>query len=285
MIVFRVTREDAGAAANTVGDPTDDERAMALAIASIPPAERRRILDLMAYATARLEARLLPLAADLDDDDVDPVEQLHDAMRPYLPALTAARAFDEPASGGGLAVRVAASCEAAAVAVDETCVPLWDASDGPTELAGRARFLAWAAAHAAVVETESRAAALELASGLRARAMRDESPIALVFLDDDLALRPVAERDELKEAARRLGTAMAANEIHDAEKQLDALARPPPSGRVAPWLQPSPTTVVVVPRLSALARTSALVAEIETLAGRARLRWIHRPDERTARAR
>lgn len=62
-----------------------------------------------------------------------------------------------------------------------------------------------------------------------------------------------------------------------ADETYVALARPPPARRVVPWLTLSPVTVLVIPRLSALARTSAFVREIETAAGQRPLRWIQRP--------
>jgi len=252
----------------------DEDRAIAIAIASTPPAERTRLLDAMRYTTARLEARLSPLGTDFGEDGGDAVDELRRVMASYLPTFSAARAFARGAwSAPDLEVRAAASC--GTLAAGEKCVAMWRATDTQAT-AERARFLAWAAARAAVADLGSRAAAEACARMLRERAAAPGSPVALALLDDDLALAPVAEREELKEAAQLLGRAMLANGFTDTQ-HLDAFARAPPRGQVAPWLDLPRTAIVVVPRLSAMADPGALERAIERAAGGAAIRWIHRP--------
>jgi hypothetical protein len=229
----------------------------------------------MRYASARLEARLSPLGTDFGD--TDPIGELRQATVAYAPSFTAAVAFDRGAwRASGLAVRAVASCDDARLAADEVCLPLAGEVGGSSDVAGRARFAAWPLTRAAFVLLDTRHSAEELARALRERVSRDEATVALVLMDDDLAFRSGPERAELQSAAVRLGGLMEANRVHDAH-YLDALARPPPAPRVAPTLTLSPVTVAVIPRLSALGRMSAFVAEIEAAAGQHRLRWIQRP--------
>jgi hypothetical protein len=232
----------------------------------------------MRYTTARLEARLSPLGSDLGDDEDDPVASFHRTMAAYMPTFSAARAFER---GRGelsdVAVRVATSCADAAVAPGERCVPLWaDDAAARTATGRRERLAVWAAAHAAIVDLGSDAAADACARVLRARVSDPSSPVALVVTRAALALAPIPERAELQEAARLLGRAMAANAIED-HSHLDAFARAAPHGSATPWLSLRPTELAVVPRLSALARGDELVAEIQNAAHGAALTRTHRP--------
>jgi hypothetical protein len=270
-----IVRRDAGPTLPRSND--DEDRAMALAVASIDPAERTRILDQMRYTTARLETRLSPLGTDFGDDDGDPVEAFRSAMAAHMASFTAARAFERGAwSAAGVSARVARSCADAEIAPGETCVPLWGDEGASPLHVRRARFLAWAASQAAIVDLGTPAAADACARALRIRLADPSSTVALVLTEADLALRPLPEQEELREAARRLGIAMAANHIED-HQHLDAFARAAPKGRVAPWLDLTPTSVLVVPRLSALARTQEFAAAIEAAAGEVRIAWVRRP--------
>jgi hypothetical protein len=266
-LAFRAVSRDAGSP-----NDGDEDRAMSLALASAPAPERRRIIELMDYTAARLETRLSPLGDDFGEGEGDPVEHFRKEMVRYAPSFTAARALVREAwSSPELEVRVVASCrEAAGV----TCVALWGTSSDA--LAERARFLAWPASRAAVVDLGAREPALACAAQLREDVPIASSAIALVLTADDLALKEVPERRELKDAARRLGRAMAANEIEDKE-HLEAFARAAPSGDAAAWLGAKPGYVVVVPRLSALVRVAELGTAIDARPACARGRWVHRP--------
>jgi hypothetical protein len=245
---------------------------MSLALASIDPAERRRILDDMSYTAARLEARLSPLVVDLGDEDVDPVDEFRHAMESHMPSFTAARSFERGAwSIPGTETRVAASC--AEVREGETCVPLWSSAPRPLD---RARFASWAISNAAVVDLGTPAAVEAAARALRPRTSARDSVVSLVITEADLALEEVPERPALKDAAHRLGRAMAANEIED-DQHLEAFARAKPVGRASPWLRLSKTELVVVPRLSALTHLHELVLEVEAAAPTAHIRWVNRP--------
>ena len=232
---------------------------MALAASSLSPSDRRRMLEMIDYTTARLEAKLSPFGTDFDEGD--PVAQLRESLAPYLPSFTAARELERGAwQSADLAVRVAATCGDAHPAADERCISLWDATDSPHDPGPRARFLAWAASHALVIELGTRERAEAHARALRTRATLATSTLALVLLDDDLALLPTPDRADLQAAAHRLGRAMAANGVRDT-KDLEGFARAAGGGRVAPWLSVSRTQLVVIPRLSALGRRDELRRE------------------------
>jgi hypothetical protein len=250
-------------------DDAIEDRALALAVASLSPEERRRLLDAMEYAATRIEGRLLPGADDLGEGD--PVAELQKSTQKYQPALAAARSLARgKASARDLSARIVPSCDDRSIADDEKCVALW----GEDRDGSRARFLLWAAANAAVFETET---ARECASALRTRAFDDGSPVALVLGADDLALAPIPERDALKGAAHRLGRALTVTNRKEDGRQLESLGRAPPApGRALPWLDVTPKTVVVVPRLSALTRLGELDAAIARAPACPSPRWIHR---------
>jgi len=261
------------------GRRDDDDRAMALAIASLSPSERTRIVNELRYVTARLEARLSPLAIDLDDGD--PVDSLRRSMSAYAPSYAAAFSFDRDTwTLADLTVRVVASCDRAHLDDGASCISLWGKHDTKQNVAERARFAAWPVAHAAVVELNSSSSTEQAAGRLRERTSLQQSTIALVLMDRDLALEPVAERPELEAAAKRLGAVIAANHI-DQPEHFESLGHTQPSARpserVAPWLRVSPNAIVVVPRLSALAKLDSFGIEIEQAIRDGSARWIHRP--------
>ena len=246
--------------------------ALSLALASMSPAERGRVLDLVSNTAARLETKLSPLGTDLGEDDSDPVAELRRETRRYLPLLTAARELDRGRwDTKDLRVRVASACHEATEG--ETCAPLWN-RPGVTELERRARFFAWSVTAAAIVTFATDEAFAAGAGRLRERATLPSSPIALVLARRDLAFEAVPERDPLRDAARRLGRAMAANRRRD-ESRLESLGRVPPSGRSAPWLALGPRALFVVPRLSKAMSPRELSDEIAAAAGA--FDWVVRP--------
>ncbi len=268
---------DAPADASSAADDAREDRAMSLALASLTPTERRKILEGVRYTTARLEARLSPLGDDLGEDDGDPMALFRQGIARYSPALNAARALERGAwRAADVEVRAVASCAGALVAPGEACVGLWVRAEGEPAMAERARFLAWAASRSGVLDLGARTNRDACADALRARATDDDGLLALVLGDDDLGLRPAPERPELEEAARKLGRAMAANRIAD-DGTLDAFARAAPSGSAAPWLTLGPSALLVVPRLSALVRQREVAGAVERAPACAGLTWTRRP--------
>lgn len=274
VLIFRATGAPPSARPTADPPPTsaEEDRALALAIGSISPAERARVLDLVRNTTARLETRLSPLGTDLGDDGEDPVKQLQKDVARYLPSLTAARELDRGHwRSADLTARAAESCADAAPL--ESCVPLWRAT-ADSELERRARFLAWAATAAAIIELPSEEGRTESMRRLRERTAMPETTIALVLDRSALGFAPVAERDALKEAAHRLGRAMAANKRAD-RTDLESLGRTAPVGRSAPWLALGPRSVLLVPRLSASVRAEDFTREITAFA--TPFEWVTRP--------
>jgi hypothetical protein len=250
-------------------DQAVEDRATALAVASLSPGERQRLLDAMDHASTRLEATLLPGADDLGDGD--PVAELQKETKKYLPALNAARSLTRGRwSANDFSARAVSGCDDPSIERDETCVPLWS----PAEEGSRARFLAWAAANAAVFETDAPHACAE---ALRDGTVTDGAPIALVLVAEDLALTTVPERPALEAGAHRLGRALALTSRKEESHQLDALGRAPPTpGRALSWLEVGPKAMVVVPRLSALTRLGELDAAVLRSPSCRPERWIHR---------
>ncbi len=231
-----------------------DERAMTLAAAAMAPSDHQHVLELIDFATARLEAQLSPLGTDFDEGD--PVEQLRKSLQPYLALFTAARELDRAAwASDDLEVRIATSCAAADLAKGETCAPLRDPPAAPpaTSEVKRARFLAWATASARILDLGTKARAEQCARTLRVRSTEALSPIALVLLADDLALRPAGTPSDLQAAAARLGRAIVLSG-RQPPKDLEAFARVPRQEPVAPWLGIKEGQVLVIPRLSSLGR-------------------------------
>lgn len=250
-----------------------DDRAMSLAVASLSRSERAEVLAAMTYAAARLESRLTPLGEDLGDGD--PIEELEKTIALYAPVLNGARAFEAGRwQSAELDVRVAGTCPPVR-APGELCVSLRGerGDEEPVAVAGRARFLAWSVAHAHILELPSEREARECAEALRERRRRDTSVMSLVLTKEDVELRPVPERDDLQRAARRLGAAIAASERRNPER-LESLGRAAPAGHVTPWLNLSASIVLVVPRLSALARLAELPREVEELGSCRVARWV-----------
>ncbi len=264
--------------AGTGAKDAHEERAMALAGASMSAADRRRVLDTMHDVRARLASRLSPLGDDLGDGE--PLDELRGSLRPHLPAVTAARAFERGHwESAELSVRVAASCDdGGRRTAGETCVSLWDREDEPSDLARRARFLAWSVAGAAVIDLGTRARAEECAATLRQRTSLESSTLGLVLLDDDLAMRPTPDRPEIQEAAHDLAKAVEAEREGPTADvtELEAVATATLAEPTATWLDMPATAVVIVPRLSAIADAKGFREEIEVAAG-APIKWVHRP--------
>jgi hypothetical protein len=231
---------------------------IALALGGLPPEEvtrlRERLEESTDAAVRRAAALLFDRVAPAQDDAAPTPDPLRQAL-PDLPALTAAaNVLGAPWNAPGLSVKLGPACEAAA----SRCVPLFaPAVDGEDALVRRGRALAWTLGNAARlrVPAGSRAALLR---SLRAVQTRPSGTIALVFgapsgaLDEaDLAL--------LREQARRAVAHLAPDAPH--RPLLDALG-----AARAGWELPialDADEVLVIPRLSALARLQDFHAELE----------------------
>jgi hypothetical protein len=236
---------------------------IALALGGVPPEELTRLRERLAESTDIALRKAAPMLFDvtgLAEDDAAS-EPLRQAL-PDLPALTAAaNVLGAPWNGPGLTVMLGSACEAAA----SRCVPLFAAAaDHADALARRGRALAWSLGNAALLRVPSGSRAALLRS-LRGAQTRPSSTIALVFgaargaLDEE-------ELERLRQYARRALVHLAP----DAPPRpwLEALG-----AAQAGWELPialDADEVLVIPRLSTLARLQDFHAEVE-LAARATL--------------
>jgi len=253
--------------------------AMDLVFASLSPSERVRVLDELRDAVDQIEARMFPLALDLGEGD--PAETLRSTMVSLMPAYSAAYSLSRGTwTFTDATVHVVPSCEGESVVDRSSCVPLWgDAVVGSEQVrqdVKRARYAVWSMAHAAVFELVSIGSLEEVAKTLRERALQLESTIALVLTERELSREPVTERGELENVASRLVELLVKAKV-DYPRQLESFRVGVPSTRAVPWLRVSPMSVVVVPRMSVLARLPAFTAEVEEALSGKSVRWIRRP--------
>jgi hypothetical protein len=239
---------------------------IALALGGLPPEALTRLRERLEESTEAALRRAAPMLFDLvglteEEDPATAPEPLGEALI-ELPALTAAaNVLGAPWNASGLSVHLGPTCESPA----SRCVPLFAAgADHGDTLVRRGRALAWTLAYAALlrVAAGSRAALLR---SLREAQTRSSTTIALVFGASQGALDE-AELELLRCQARRALSHLAP----DAPQRpwLDALA-----AARAGWALPiqlDADEVLVIPRLSVLARLNDFHSEVElarTLAG------------------
>jgi hypothetical protein len=241
---------------------------VALAFGGLPPGEMTRLRDILTDSTDAAIRRAAPELFDLSgSDDVVAASSLRPLARD-LPALTAAaNVLGSPWVAPGISVQLGSACAASAA----RCVSLFGGVPGADDaLVRRGRSLAWALANAAVlrVPASSRPALLR---SLRELQTRSPGTVAMVF-DASRGTLDVTELDLLHEQARR------------------ALAHVPPEAPQRHWLETLAAArmdwvlpvaleadqVLLVPRLSALARLKDFASEVEH-AGT--LEWVVRPGE------
>jgi hypothetical protein len=234
---------------------------IALALGGLPPDSLPRLREYLTQSTDLALRRAAPMLFDLglDEDAASPTpDPLRQAL-PDLPALTAAaNALGAPWSAPGLSVQVGPACTAAA----SRCVPLFaQAADDADALVRRARALAWALGNAAVlrVPAGSREALLR---SLREAQTRPSSTIALIFGASRGAL-DAAELELLRDQARVALAHLPAGAPQ--RPWLDALCVAKASWELPVRLDAD--EVLVVPRLSALARLQDFRSEVARDAG------------------
>jgi hypothetical protein len=232
-----------------------------LALGGLPPEELPRLRERLAESTDDAVRRAAPVLFDLEgaEDDAAPApDPLRQAL-PDLPALTAAtNVLGAPWTTPGLSVALGPACDVAAA----RCVPLFvPAVDREDPLVRRGRALAWTLGNAALLRVPAGARAAVLRS-LRGAQTRPSSTIALVF-DAPQGALDKTELELLRDQARLAVAHLAP----DAPQRpwLDALG----AARAA-WELPialEAGEVLVIPRLSALARLKDFHSEVE-LAGK-----------------
>jgi hypothetical protein len=241
---------------------------VALALGGLPPGELPRLRECLAESTDAAVRRAAPELFDLaglaGDDAAPEPDPLRRAL-PDLPALTAAaNVLGAPWDAPGISAKLGPTCEAAA----SRCVPLFAAAVDHDALVRHGRALVWALGNAALlrVPASSRTALIQ---SLREAQVRPSGTIALVF-DASRGTLDAAELELLRHQARRA----LAHLPPDAppRRWLDALG-----AAQADWELPialDAGEVLVIPRLSALARLRDFASEVEH-AGT--FEWVARP--------
>ncbi len=236
--------------------------AIALAFGGLPPEELTRLGDGLEesadIALRRAAPELFDVTGLAEDASAPPSNAVRE-MLPDLPALTAAaNVLGAPWTSPDLSVTLGPTCAARAL----RCLPLFRAPADPEDaLVRRGRALAWSISNAALlrVPATSRAALLR---SLRAAQSQPSRTIALVF---DAAGGTLDEGrvERLREQARAALVRLPAGA--PARSWLDALATAP-----SRWALPialGADEVLVVPRLSALARMQEFRAELDLACG------------------
>ncbi len=219
-------------------------------------AEPRR--ELLAHALDRLVAvvnrKKNPFFVSLDDsEERKAVEDLIAQTAPAFTAATTLAAGNWPSPEGDLLIRPVARCAAA-----RPCVRLGTAPDAD-ESERRARFLAWPLGYAILIAVEGRAELDKVAEALRAPG---SFQIGLVLTSAELhSLRASHALSALKQHTRRLVKAMPKSRT-GLSATLANLARAGLGKDGLAWLKFPSDTILVVPRLGALATPDRFVADV-----------------------
>ena len=244
-------------------EPKSSERARtaALALGALTPEAMATLEWVLDEVVTRLSVQTNPFVEDLDDDAPDAiVAALLRAAGPSLTACNAIASRRHSSGDGRLIASVAMSCPAQ-LEPGMSCVSLWG-SDAVGPEGNRARFFAWSLASAGVLSVRSGETRMQAVQALRHASQNGPSTIALVLTEDDLQGRPDETGAAIRERAKRaLELAHRASVVDTT--LLELLASDPPTSRVVPWLQLAGDEVLVVPKLSAATRPSALANEVE----------------------
>jgi len=235
--------------------------------------ERTKLAQSLQSLEAAVARKRNPFYIAIDDTEE------HVAARKLFaetaPAFTAAVALSRgrwQSSEGDLAVQVVETCSHGS-----HCMPLFSQSQGDG-LEQRIRFLAWPIGYAVVLRASATNAA-QVAKALRAAS--PSSQIGLVLTSDELhSLRKSPALASLLKSAGHLANKLPASPLLEMLENIRSAA----SARdETPWLKLPRDTVLVVPRLSALATRGRFVDEIKTRleAAGATVEWLSFPQKPT----
>jgi hypothetical protein len=229
-----------------------DPAAVSLALAGLEPGALERVRAALAMATDVAVKRANPLLVDLVPPASPPTRAaLSEVLRAELPAATAAsNLMAAPWRAEGLRVELGPACQPGAT----RCVSAFGAASGDA-IERRARGVAWAWSHAAVLRPKEGAPALVQA--LRARRTQAASTLALVLTAETGELDGAAMEGLRHQASRALAHAAPGSPEHF---WLDAISKAP-----GHWTSPVALQrgeVLVVPRLGVLARLHDFEAEL-----------------------
>jgi hypothetical protein len=235
--------------------------ALWLALAAPPPAARDRAIDFFAGLLEVALARTMPGLVDCISEDVDAALARERAW--LLPTLTAAQTLVERRwSVADLDARIVERADQRQP--DEGLVAAWPGDDAlADEGSRRARFAAWPLTHGVLIDRLGQEKSARTASLLRERTVLSGSTLALV-LDAALQRRqrePPALRELVAGCRKHRRLLGRAGKAHPAIGRLLALSEVT-SEALLPWLSLSANELLAVPRLGALARRDAFLAEV-----------------------
>jgi hypothetical protein len=276
-VALQVEPKPAGAARTTEPAPPSG---MAIGLNALSEQRRRDLASALERLARRLDRSRNPLFVDIGDSEEQvEVERLLREAAPVLTAATALTAARWTSSEGDLRVRAVARC-----VPNSHCYPLSPTPRPTDELEGRVRFLAWPISHAVLLSAPSDSAAARLAEALRAGVARD-TLIALALPRGDLhRLRPSPALSSLIRHAAHIAR-LARDHTNHLVALLDDMSRAIGARDALPWLRLPPGSVLVVPRLSALANIEKFVLEVKTRTQDTAVAWSYAPGRTAPSAR
>lgn len=242
-----------------------------LVLNAMPESRRELLADSLAKLAAVVNRKKNPFFVALDDsEERKVVEGLIAQTAPAFTAATTLVAGRWSSLEGDVQVRPVTRCTAGRRCFRLDADPSGDADEK------RVRFLAWPLGYAIVLAVASRAELAPVAEALRAPG---SFQIGLVLTSRELhALRASPSLPGLKRDARHLVKAMPGQRA-GLVTTLSGMARAGAEPDALGWLQLPPDTLIVVPRLSALATPEQLVADVRSrlAAVPAKVTWLAWP--------
>lgn len=239
--------------------PTSSSAAM-LVLNAMPESRRRLLAESLAKLSSVVARKKNPLLVSLEgsDDDSDVRAAVEELVAQTAPAFTAATSLSAgtwQSPEEDVQVRPVAHCAPAT-----PCLQL-AGPGGSDEQTRRARFLAWPLGYAVILAVDSRTDLDKVAEALRAPG---SFHIGLVLTSTELhTLRASPALLALQKNARRLLKAMPKART-PLLTRLASLVSASRRRHELPWLRLPSDTILVVPRLGALATTGQFVADVRT---------------------
>lgn len=255
--------------------PRPSASGAALVLNSMSEEDRERLADSLAGLAAAVDKKKNPLFVSLDDsDERAAVESLLARTTPAFSAAVTLCAGRWQSREGDVQVRPVSRC-----APGTRCVAL-AAAPGSDESERRARFLAWPLGYAIVLGTASPGRAADVAQALRAPG---STQIALVLTGTELhRLRKSPALDRLLAHARHIVRTVPPKpspllnvvaKVANAASAQDELT----------WFDLPDDSILVVPRLGALATSAAFVSDVRARlqSNAARVDWVVSPPDKS----
>ena len=240
-----------------------------LVLNSLSEEERSKLAESLHSLAAAAARKRNPFYVAIDDTEEHAAAQK--LFAETAPAFTAAAALSRGrwfSAEGDLAVQVVKTCSPGS-----RCMPLL--SQGPGDgFEQRIRFLAWPVGYAVILRTAENDV-VQVAGVLRADPA--SSQIALVLTGAELhSLRKGPALSSVLKSAARLAKKLPGSALVET---LESIGRAASAGDEVPWLKLPRNTVLVVPRLGALATSNRFVDEINSRlqAVRAKVEWLSSP--------